>query len=42
MEEIYQTRKINENACENLDRRLKAVDEKVILKYILNNEGLKI
>jgi len=32
MEEIYQTRKVIENECENLDRKLKAVDEKTILK----------
>jgi len=32
MEEIYQTRKIDENACENLGRKLKTVDEKIILK----------
>jgi len=32
MEEIYQTRKLDENACENLDRKLKAVDKKIILK----------
>ena len=34
--------KIDENACENLDTKLKTVDEKIILKQILKNEGMRI
>ena len=32
MEKIYQTLKRDENVYENLDRKLKAIDEKIILK----------
>jgi hypothetical protein len=32
MEEISQIREIDKIACEKLDRKLKAVDEKIILK----------